>query len=107
MEDTEKMSDEEFNNLMEKEARKQFEKVRMAGLLSGSKAICGVVMQYINEFNMASGKKSNNDYKRLIKKISNFCSVSLGKKVDETNGEIVDVEQNNNTKLSEDVEELV
>lgn len=68
----------------------QIEKVRMAALLNGSKAICGVVLQCIAEFQRQSGKKSANDYKRLIKKISNFCSVSLGKTVNE-NGDIVDV----------------
>ena len=33
-----------------------------------------------------------NDYKRLIKKISNFCAVSLNKTVDD-NGNIVDVKK--------------
>lgn len=69
----------------------QIKKVQMAALLSGSKAICGVVLQYITEFQKQSGKKSANDYKRLIKKISNFCSVSLNKTINE-NGDIVDVE---------------
>lgn len=69
----------------------QIKKVQMAALLSGSKAICGVVLQYIAEFQKQSGKKSANDYKRLIKKISNFCSVSLNKTINE-NGDIVDVE---------------
>ncbi len=68
----------------------QMKKVQMASLLNGSKAICGVVLQYITEFQRQSGKKSANDYKRLIKKISNFCSVSLGKTVNE-NGDIVDI----------------
>lgn len=69
----------------------QIKKVQMAALLSGSKAICGVVLQYITELQKQSGKKSANDYKRLIKKISNFCSVSLNKTINE-NGDIVDVE---------------
>lgn len=69
----------------------QIKKVQMAALLSGSKAICGVVLQYITEFQKQSGKKSANDYKRLIKKISNFCSISLNKTINE-NGDIVDVE---------------
>ena len=68
----------------------QLEKVRMAALLNGSKAICGVVLQYITEFQKQPGKKSANDYKRLIKKIEHFCSISLSKTVNE-NGDIVDV----------------
>lgn len=68
----------------------QMKRVQMVFLLNGSKAICGVVLQYITEFQKQSGKKSANDYKRLIKKISNFCSVSLGKTINE-NGDIVDI----------------
>ena len=68
----------------------QMKKVQMAALLNGSKAICGVVLQYITEFQKQPGKKSANDYKRLIKKISNFCAVSLNKTVDD-DGNIVDV----------------
>ena len=68
----------------------QMKRVQMTSLLNGSKAICGVVLQYITEFQKQSGKKSANDYKRLIKKISNFCSVSLDKTVNE-NGDIVDI----------------
>ena len=70
----------------------QLEKVRMSALLNGSKAICGVVLQYITEFQKQPGKKSANDYKRLIKKISNFCAVSLNKTVDD-DGNIVDVKK--------------
>jgi hypothetical protein len=70
----------------------QLEKVRMAALLNGLNAICGVVLQYITEFQKQPGKKSVNDYKRLIKKISNFCSVSLNKTVDD-DGNIVDVKK--------------
>ena len=70
----------------------QMKKVQMAALLNGSKAICGVVLQYITEFQKQPGKKSANDYKRLIKKISNFCAVSLNKTVDD-DGNIVDVKK--------------
>lgn len=78
------------NDALKEAIKTQMEKVRMAALLNGSKAICGVVLQYITEFQKQPGKKSANDYKRLIKKISNFCAVSLNKAVDD-NGNIVDV----------------
>ena len=85
--------DDEFQTALEETMKKQFEKVRMAGLLAGAKGICGVVVQYINQFNNSPGKRTLNDYRRLVKKINEFCSVSLNKKVDEETGEIVDVEQ--------------
>ena len=87
-------TDDEFQATLEETMKKQFEKVRMAGLLAGSKGICGVIVQYINQFNSSPGKRTLNDYRRLVKKINDFCSVSLSKKVDEETGEIVDIEQN-------------
>ena len=86
-------ADDEFQTALEETMKKQFEKVRMAGLLAGAKGICGVVVQYIHQFNSSPGKRTLNDYRRLVKKINEFCSVSLNKKVDEETGEIVDVEQ--------------
>lgn len=94
----EEASDDALQVALEKAMNKQFEKVRMAGLLAGAKGICGVVVQYINQFNNSPGKRTLNDYRRLVKKINEFCSVSLNKKVDEETGEIVDVEQEEESK---------
>ena len=85
-------TEDEFQAALEEAMKKQFEKVRMSGLLAGSKGICGVIVQYIHQFNNSPGKRTLNDYRRLVKKINDFCSVSLNKKVDEETGEIVDVE---------------
>ena len=86
-------TEDEFQVALEETMKKQFEKVRMAGLLAGAKGIGGVVLQYINQFNHLPGKRTLNDYRRLVKKINDFCSVSLSKTIDEETGEIVDVEQ--------------
>jgi hypothetical protein len=88
----EEMSNNEFQTALEEAMSKQFEKVRMAGMLSGAKGICGVIMQYIYQFNSSPGKKTLNDHRRLVKKINDFCSVSLSKKIDEQTGEIVRIE---------------
>ena len=87
------VTNNEFQTALEETMKKQFEKVRMAGLLAGAKGMCGTIEQYINQFNSSTGKRTLNDYRRLIKKINDFCAVSLNKKVDEETGEIVDVEQ--------------
>jgi hypothetical protein len=86
------VTSDEFQAALEEAMKKQFEKVRMAGLLAGSKGICGVIVQYINQFNNLPGKRTLNDYRRLVKKINDFCSVSLSKKIDEQTGEIVGIE---------------
>jgi hypothetical protein len=89
----EEMSNDEFQTALEEAMKKQFEKVRMAGMLTGAKGICGTIMQYISQFNNSPDKKTLNGHKRLVKKISEFCSVSLGKTIDNETGEIVDVEE--------------
>ena len=89
----EDFSSDEFQSALEETMKKQFEKVRMAGMLTGAKGICGAIMQYIYQFNSSPGKKTLNDHRRLLKKINEFCSVSLNKKIDEQTGEIIDVEQ--------------
>ena len=88
----EEMSNDEFQDALEEAMKKQFEKVRIAGMLAGAKGICVVITQYIYEFNSSYGKKTLNDHRRLLKKINEFCYVSLGKKIDEQTGEIVDIE---------------
>ena len=90
-------TEDEFQSALEEAMKKQFEKVRMAGMLAGAKGICGVVVQYIHQFNTSPGKRTLNDYRRLVKKINEFCSVSLGKKIDEQTGEIIDAEQDEAT----------
>ena len=94
----EEMSNDEFQTALEEEMNKQFEKVRMAGMLAGAKGICGAIMQYIYQFNNSPDKKTLNGHKRLVKKISEFCSVSLGKTIDKETGEIVDVEEDEITE---------
>ena len=94
----EQLNADEFQAALEEAMKEQFEKVRMAGMLAGAKGICGTIMQYIYQFNSSPGKKTLNDHRRLVKQIYEFCSVSLNKKIDEQTGEIVDVEQEEETK---------
>ena len=90
-------TDDEFQSALEEAMKEQFEKVRMAGMLAGAKGICGTIMQYIYQFNSSPGKKTLNDHRRMLKKINEFCSVSLNKKIDEQTGEIVDVKHEEET----------
>ena len=96
--DAEEISNDEFQSALEDAMKKQFEKVRMAGMLAGAKGMCGTIVQYIHQFNSSPGKRTLNDYRRLVKKINEFCSVSLSKTIDEETGDIVDVEHEAETK---------
>lgn len=60
--------------------------IRMQSMLLGAQAMCQTILDKILMFERAPGSKSNNDHKRLIKDIKNFCEVGLSRKV-KSNGE--------------------
>lgn len=88
--------DEEIKNTEEYEDDPKFEEVKAKAEEKFSKfqsdmMILGVrigsrtINNMIAEFKQSPGKKSTNDYKRLVKKIEDFCNRSLAK--DEPNEE--------------------
>lgn len=56
-------------------------KLRMQSMLLGAQAICQTILDKIIAFDKKPGSKSNNDHKRLIKDIKQFCEVGLSRKV--------------------------
>lgn len=56
-------------------------KLRMQSMLLGAQAMCQTILDKIIMFERTPGSKSNNDHKRLIKDIKNFCEVGLSRKV--------------------------
>lgn len=82
--------DEEIKNMKDQKDNPNFEEAKhkaeekllkfqndmmVLGVRIGSRYINNV----ISEFKKSPGKKSTNDYKRLIKKIEDFCNRSLTK----------------------------
>ena len=82
--------DEEIKNTEEQEDDLKFEEAKskveekfskfqsdmmILGVRMGSRAINNMIV----EFKQSPGKKSTNDYKRLIKKIEDFCNRTLTK----------------------------
>lgn len=61
-------------------------KLRRQSMLLGAQAICQTILDKIINFERKPGSKSNNDHKRLIKDIRQFCEVGLSRKVN-TDGE--------------------
>lgn len=84
-----KNTEEQEDNLkldeLKSKAEEKFSKFQsdmmILGVRMGSRAINNMIV----EFKQTPGKKSTNDYKRLIKKIEDFCNRSLAK--DEPNEE--------------------
>lgn len=67
-------------------------KLRRQSMLLGAQAICQTILDKIIAFERKPGSKSNNDHKRLIKDIRNFCEVGLSRKVN-TDGETEPIEE--------------
>lgn len=57
------------------------EQIRTQSMLLGAQAMCSVVQQKIAVAMNKPGKRSLNDYKRLVKEIDEFCKVGLSRKV--------------------------
>ena len=88
--------DEEMKNIEEQEddlkfdevkakAEEKFSKFQSDMMILGVRIASKSINNMIAEFKQTPGKKSANDYKRLIKRIEDFCNRSLSK--DEPNNE--------------------
>ena len=101
------MNDENKNIEVESEAQSNEElkiaieetlsNIRKQSMLLGAQSMCQVILDRINAFERTPGKKSNNDHKRLIKGIKNFCEVGLSNTVN-----VDGTTEENNTKLMEE-----
>ena len=66
-------------------------KIRRQSMLLGAQVMLQTVLDKITAFERKPGSKSNNDHKRLIKDIKQFCKTGLSRKVD-VNGETSHIE---------------
>ncbi len=67
-------------------------KIRRQSMLLGAQVMCRTIFDKITAFERKPGSKSNNDHKRLIKDIKQFCETGLSRKVN-TDGETEPVEK--------------
>ena len=71
----------------------QLKKISRQNLLIGAQTVCTVVLQKITTAMSKPGKRTMNDYKRVIKDVENFCRTGLSRKVNEDGEtEIIDEE---------------
>lgn len=78
----EQEDDLKFNEIKAK-AEEKFSKFQSDMMILGVRIASRTINNMIVEFRQSPGKKSTNDYKRLVKKIETFCNRSLAK--DESN----------------------
>ena len=66
---------------LKKATSQVLERIRTQSMLLGAQAISSVILQKIEVWRKKPGKRTLNDYKRLIKDIDAYCSIGISKKV--------------------------
>lgn len=70
----------------------QLKKIQRQNLLIGAQTMCRVILEKIVVAEAKPGKRTMNDYKRLIKDIKQFCTTGLSRKVN-ADGETEPIEE--------------
>lgn len=74
----------------------QLRKIRRQNILIGAQTACKVVLEKIIVAENQPGKRTMNDYKRLIKDLKNFCNTGLSRKVN-ADGETEPIKEESST----------
>lgn len=69
------------SNAFKKVVEDELSKIQTQNLLLGAQTACTVILEKITTAMSQPGKRSMNDYKRLIKDLENFCRTGLSRKV--------------------------
>ena len=91
---------EDSEEIIKSALEEQLKKVSRQNFLIGAQTICYTVLEKITAAMNQPGKRSMNDYKRLIKDIESFCRTGLSRKVN-TDGETEPMENNSETTQNE------
>ena len=70
----------------------QMKKIQRQSMLIGAQTMCRVVLEKIIAAESKPGKRTMNDYKRLIKDVKSFCEIGLSRKVN-ADGETETIEE--------------
>lgn len=86
----------------------QLKKIQRQNLLIGAQTACRVILEKIIKAENKPGKRTMNDYRRLIKDIKGFCKIGISRKIN-ADGETEAIEEEsdtnlNSTKLMEEAE---
>lgn len=95
------------NDELKEAIEAQLSKIRRQSMLLGSQVILKTVLDKIVAAMNKPGKRTLNDYRRLVKDLESFCKTGLSRKVN-ADGETESVEEtvdDDNTKLMEEADE--
>ena len=82
----------------------QLRKIQRQNMLIGAQTVCTVILEKIMTAMSKPGKRTMNDYRRIIKDVEQFCRIGISRKVN-ADGETEIVDDQNNTKLMEESDE--
>ena len=75
----------------------QLKKIQRQNLLLGAQTLLHTVLEKILKAEMQPGKRTMNDYRRLVKDLKKFCETGLSRKVN-TDGETEPIEEESTTE---------
>lgn len=75
----------------------QLRKIQRQNILIGAQTVCAVVLEKIMTAMNKPGKRTMNDYKRLVKDVENFCRTGVSRKIN-ADGEVELVQEEPNTE---------
>lgn len=70
----------------------QMKKIQRQSMLIGAQTMCRVILEKIIVAEAKPGKRTMNDYKRIIKDVKNFCETGISRKVN-ADGETEPIEE--------------
>ncbi len=68
-------------NEFDEVVRKEMTNVHTRGMMLGVQVTCKMVLDKISATMMQPGKRSMNDYKRLVKEIEQFCRTGVSRRI--------------------------
>ena len=75
----------------------QLKKIQRQNLLLGAQTICHTVLEKILKAENQPGKRTMNDYRRLIKDLKKFCETGISRKIN-ADGETEPIEEESTTE---------
>ena len=75
--------DEAFVDPLKEAIEAEMKKIQSKSMLIGTQTFCHVVLEKIALAMNRPGKRTMNDYKRLIKDIQTFCEIGISRNIDE------------------------
>ena len=86
-EETVATEQEGVNDELKDAITEQLRRIQRQNLLIGAQTSCTVILEKIMTAMQQPGKRTMNDYKRLVKDIENFCRTGLSRKIN-ADGEV-------------------